>query len=62
MPMLIDSDAHLARLNKERDHVKEQMRVAWAQPSPDMRRLEALHYELKNVEYRISTHRPEKKR
>ena len=49
------SDVQLIRLNRERDHVKGQVRVAWAQHSPDMGRLEALHYELKNIEYRIST-------
>jgi len=38
--------------------VKGRMSAAWDNPSPDMPALDALHYELKNLEYRIATHKP----
>ena len=53
------SDKKLASLNEKRDHVKGQMSAAWDKPLPDMPALEILHYELKNLEYRIATHEPE---
>jgi hypothetical protein len=32
------------------------MSAAWGKPSPDMAALEALHYELQNLEFRIVTY------
>jgi len=52
-------DAELAQLNKERDEVNVQMAAEWLQASPDMQELEALHYELKNIDFKIATHAPE---
>lgn len=43
-------------LSQMRDHVKAQMSAAWENPSPDMPGLEALHYELQNLKYRIARH------
>lgn len=59
MPIRCDPDAELTRLNKKLDEVNVQMSAAWDTPSPDMAALEALHYELKNLEYRIAMHRSE---
>jgi len=53
------SDKKLLSLTDKRDHVKGQMNAAWDKPLPDMPALEALHYELKNLEYQIATHDPE---
>lgn len=36
--------------------MRGQMSAAWEKPTPDIPRLETLHYELKNVEYRIAKH------
>jgi hypothetical protein len=54
----IGPGAELRRLNEERDHVTLQISLAWDKVSPDMGALEALHYKLKNLEYRIATHPP----
>jgi hypothetical protein len=59
MPRRLKPDEKLISLDERRDHVKGQMSAAWDDPSPDLPALEALHYELKNLEYRIATHRPE---
>jgi hypothetical protein len=56
------SDKKLTFLNDRRDRVKGQMSAAWEKPLPDMPALEALHYELKNLEYRIAAHEPEDER
>jgi hypothetical protein len=59
MPKRTVPDGELRRLNEERDHVSVQISLAWDKVSPDMGALETLHYKLKNLEYRIATHRPE---
>jgi hypothetical protein len=59
MPIKPRPDAELAQLNKERDDVNVQMAAEWHQPSPDMGELESLHYELKNLDFKIATHEPE---
>jgi len=50
------TDDMLASLNSRRDQVKREMSAAWDKPSPDMAALEALHYELQNLEFRIATY------
>jgi hypothetical protein len=52
-------DEKLTSLDERRDQVKGQMSAEWDNPSPDLPALETLHYELKNLEYRIATHKPE---
>jgi len=59
MPRPAKRDEKLTFLTETRDHVKCRMSAAWDNPSPDMPALEALHYELKNLEYRIATHEPD---
>jgi len=58
MPKRTGPDVELRQLNEERDHVTVQISLAWDKVSPDMSVLEMLHYKLKNLEYRIATHRP----
>jgi hypothetical protein len=45
----------LILLIQKREYVKAQMSTAWKDTPPDMLALEVLHYELKNLEYRIAT-------
>ena len=52
-------DDKLTSLEERRERVQRQMSAAWDKPSPDMSALEVLHYELKNLEYRIAMHVPE---
>jgi len=59
MSRLLKPNEKLMSLDERRDHVKGQMSTAWDHPSPDMAALEALHYELKNLEYRIAAQKPE---
>lgn len=58
MPRPAKRDEKLTALTETRDQVKGRMSAAWDNPSPDMPALDALHYELKNLEYRIATHKP----
>lgn len=50
------TDDTLPSLNCRRDQVRREMSAAWGKPSPDMAALEALHYELQNLEFRIVTY------
>ena len=59
MSRRLKPDEKRKSLDEKRDYVMGQMSIAWDNPSPDMPALEALHYELKNLEYRIATHEPE---
>ena len=52
---LPNTDEKLTALDRRRDNVKGKMSAAWDNPSPDMGALEALHYELQNLEYQIAT-------
>jgi hypothetical protein len=45
----------LILLIQKREYVKAQMSAAFKDTPPDMPALEVLHYELKNLEYRIAT-------
>ena len=58
VPRPAKRDEKLTALTETRDQVKGRMSAAWDNPSPDMPALEALHYELKNLEYTIATHKP----
>ena len=55
-----DLEEKLTSLNRKRDQVKGEMAAAWDKPSPDLAALEALHYELKDLDYKIATYEPER--
>lgn len=46
------------RTRNSQDCAGSEMTAAWDKPLPDMAALEVLHYELKNLDYRIATHEP----
>ena len=59
MPKRTVPDETLRRLRRKRDYVNGQMTAAWEKALPDMAALEVLHYELKNLDYRIATQEPD---